>query len=210
MKVKQFIYLLLIVSLASCISKKNTFYTKDYFPLSSGDTLIYQGSYNDKKEIDTLIISPVTIQNRNCFIHLQPQNISGSKILLVQNHFGPGLYRYDWKGNLYSSFVLTKFGLDTIRKKDFFIFLPKKISVGYRNTIINPEKTKQTTLIVDGIEDLVVNSILLKNCIKIRLEEFWPKHGNKLTAFVWLQKNEGVVKWIRTTNRVEELLYRSK
>jgi hypothetical protein len=68
---------------------------------------------------------------------------------------------------------------------------------------------KRLRLTVAGFEHVTVPAGEFKDCLKVTVEELWSegKHGKAVTytGHVWLAKDVGVVKWIRTTGRVEVL-----
>jgi len=178
-------------------------------PMNIKDTLVYKYSFDNQSGLDTVILCSVNIDRFNSFYYAKPQNITGTSVL-YSSHFGPGMYRYDGKGNLLAAFFRDIFQLDSLTAKDFKRLFPKNLYIGYSNSLESPNKSKKVTFNVVGVEDIQVANSTAKNCIKIQIEEFWPKFSTKYTAYVWLQKNTGVIKWIRTTNRLEELIYKSK
>jgi hypothetical protein len=51
-------------------------------------------------------------------------------------------------------------------------------------------------------EDLLVDDITLKKCLKLNLMVY-DRSTEKDSASVWLSREHGIMKWVRTTGREE-------
>jgi hypothetical protein len=57
--------------------------------------------------------------------------------------------------------------------------------------------------IFDKLEDVSIKGKLLPACLKLTIIQDWPTE--RYVDTVWFQKNTGVVKWLRSTGRLEEI-----
>jgi hypothetical protein len=86
-----------------------------------------------------------------------------------------------------------------LRLSDFRYRIPS--TVKRKDTITIQSGHKKILLCQFKKENLVIGQQEFKDCLKLELVEVWPSSINR--GYVWLSKEHGIVKWIRTTGRVE-------
>jgi hypothetical protein len=89
-----------------------------------------------------------------------------------------------------------------LSKAVFAELFPEKILVQETYTVKDGEETRK--YIFTGFEKIEIKNRKIDSCLKLVVEQQWPE--NKYTDTVWFRKNVGVVKWMRSTGRVEELI----
>ncbi|HXC05284.1 MAG TPA: hypothetical protein VNZ86_11065, partial [Bacteroidia bacterium] len=120
---------------------------------------------------------------------------------IAYTSFGQGVffYRNDSLFTLEASFV------DQIREKqirDARLILPARMSPGDSIRLdLGMNKQVYTYLYK---EDVTIKGRIYKDCIKIKMIEYWPE--TIYLGYIWLGNQIGVVKWMRTTGRTDELV----
>jgi hypothetical protein len=199
------VFLLFFFCVIACKNKKLLFSTKEYLPIGLNDTLIYRYISGNQSGLDTVMIATIKRDDYTAFLFGSPENIKG-RSLIYTTHFNPGLLYYNKKGDLYAALVRHKIDLDSVMAKDFKKLFPKRINVGYSTTFVSSDKSRKLTYRFISMENVKTPTAMFENCLKLQIERYWPYYKSTDTSYVWLKKDIGVVKWIRNTGRVEELI----
>ncbi|GAB2842947.1 hypothetical protein GCM10027043_52650 [Ferruginibacter profundus] len=88
-----------------------------------------------------------------------------------------------------------------IKLKDFIYFIPSNL----RPTDIVTIKLHDRNIMLSGFrnETLNIAGQRLKDCLKIKITEQYKAAKKPYYAYVWLNKTNGIIKWIRVTQRTE-------
>jgi hypothetical protein len=86
-----------------------------------------------------------------------------------------------------------------LRLSDFRFRIPS--SVKRKDTVTIQDGHRKMLLCQFKKESIVIAQREFRDCLKVELVEIWPKETNR--GYVWLSKEHGILKWIRTTGRIE-------
>lgn len=203
----------------SCIAQTN--HTKipiqEYFPEHPGTSYNYSWQFAKKGEdslsgIWSIICMRKIINGVDVFYF---DNDTSSKTNFINsNMFGDGVYTYkagslyvypiSWKTELHQMNLeiftsTTNIEIDMSTEKGFRVLFPKEIELLKTYILYKGDCTRRYTAV--GFEDIIINNVIIKNCLKFETTEEWP--NKKYVGAFWLLKNFGVVKRIRSTGRVE-------
>jgi hypothetical protein len=92
--------------------------------------------------------------------------------------------------------------LQRLKFSDFKYVIPERLSK--RDTISIVDKKKETILHNFRFDNLLIDGKMYKQCLVIDLLIKWP--DTTYHSKVWLHKKLGVLKWIRSTGRVDTRL----
>jgi len=85
------------------------------------------------------------------------------------------------------------------------ILVPSEIEVGAEYVLSNSDNSWVKEAKISGIEDINVKAGNFENCLKIVIKTKW-EDGKTYSETIWLKRGVGMVKWIRTTGRIDELV----
>ena len=176
-----------------------------YFPLIENSRYNYIGYFNGNDETSHIQVKKV-ILNGGCSAYYFIDNKDDENFRIIgSNIVGLGLYYFE-SDQLYT---IESYWEDEVSK----IQCPQK-QLMISNDIINKNKvveyaSKQSDpiykLTFEGKEDVKVPAGEFHDCLKFKIMTKWTDQNNYLEYF-WLAKNIGMVRWQRSTGRVEELL----
>jgi hypothetical protein len=153
---------------------------------------------DDFKEKYEIIYKTVNIEGHKVFYAVKTKDTIYFDASFGPNHFLFSALIFE-KGKVFiaPSFDLTD--LHQLKFSDFKFIIPEKIS--RRDTISMVDKNKETVLRNFRFDDLTIDGKKYKHCLVIDLLTRWPDttHHSK----VWLHKDYGVLKWIRSTGRTD-------
>lgn len=181
------------------LKDKNKIRIKDYFPEKSKSHYVYTNN-NGYGESDTIECRSALLKNINVFYFAECYSKT-QLISIGTSVFGPGIYFY--KND--SLFAIEADFENEIAEKDpksAALLLPAVMAPGYSVTFdFGLEKHIFTYL---SNEDLTIENTIYKDCVKIKIIEQWP--GTIYLGYVWLQKGKGMVKWMRSTGRIDSFV----
>jgi hypothetical protein len=194
--------LFLLTYFSGCASQTENI--SQYFPLNEGDVYTYHGKYKNKNYNNSYLVRSFTRSNRQKLYYFQKGIIKQNNTLIKNNMFGNGLYFVNenqlWTLEALSDFELFK--LDYNKKQRL---LPEDLSIGNKITFDSNFYNSKDTIEILSYEDINVPAGQFKNCLKLKITSHWNK-GDIYESYVWLAKNVGLVKWIISTGRVDELV----
>ncbi len=175
-----------------------------YFPLHKGDIYHYHGNYKNKKYNDYLLVRSFTLSNRQNLFYFQKGTTKQSNTLFGNNMFGNGLYFINgnqlWTLEALSDFEFYKLDYNKIQK-----LLHEDLSEGNKITFMSNYNNSKDTIEILPFEDINVPAGNFTDCLKLKITTIWNK-GDIDESYVWLAKNIGVIKWIKSTGRIDELV----
>lgn len=193
---------LLIILIAPFLSGQ-TIKIKKYFPLKEGDQYSYKSTFNNKEYSEKLECRTVTTSRGETIFYfddvLNPSTIIGS------NMFGLGSYKVDAEGIM----ALETFWRKDIEKLDTLkphLMLPKKFKLQDSISLEIDNRSTLFTINFLALESITVPAGEFKNCLKVHIRSVWDS-GTVYHEYIWLAKGIGMVKWQRTTGKIEELTY---
>lgn len=86
-----------------------------------------------------------------------------------------------------------------LRLSDFRYRIPS--SVKRKDTVTIQDGHKKMLLCQFKKENIVIGQRKFRDCLKVELVVIWPESTSR--GYVWLSKEYGILKWIRTTGRIE-------
>ncbi len=206
---KVFIVILFQMMLLSLKPYANADKNGDYFPLVDNSSYTYRGHFRDKIYDMVLIVKEVSNRKLNGFYFVEKDRFEklSSHASIYANMFGLGLYSKE-NNKLYTTrcdFVRELDSISPSEKQTMLTFPLKKgdKKVLHACKFVNYSLLRIQLTVVD-FQTVDVPIGTFENCAKIKIEEIWP--WTKHVGYAWLAENIGLVKWIRTTGRVDELV----
>jgi hypothetical protein len=171
----------------------------DYFPLKKNSFYVYTNN-NGYEELDTNVCKTKILENKEIFYFAEYYN-KFDIISIGSTMFGKGIY-YFQNDTLFT--IEADYEKDISEKQllDSKILIPAYFKTGDSITI-NLESNQQKITFLRK-EDLKMGDIVYKDCIKLKIIESWPE--TLYLEYVWLKKDIGLVKWMRATGRIDELV----
>ncbi|MEM6342428.1 MAG: hypothetical protein AAF927_01060 [Bacteroidota bacterium] len=180
-----------------------TIKSKKYFPLVEGSRYTYIGLFDKKEYTKAIICQAHTTEEGVKFYYFRetadPNSIIGS------NMFGLGSYSITKDGIVNAE----TFWWRDLAKLDQLVpqlLLPKKFRLQNPPILQLDAGKAQKTVKFLSLEDVSVPQGKYKNCLKVHIKTVWDS-GTVYNEYIWLAKGVGMVKWQKTTGRIDELTY---
>lgn len=198
------IFLLLTSCTPSPKNNKNkNIVFEEYFPLKNGVGQIYYVTH--LKDADSLLDKNhtnvclyISINNKQVFYFTDEPKDTNS--IIGSQSFCNGAFYFD-NGAFFVSPIFWRKDLQSANLDYFEPLFPKEISLDsvykYRD---GEEKRKY---IFNKIEDVSIKEKKIPGCLKLTIIQDWPT--SHYADSVWFQQGIGVVKWYRSTGRLEEI-----
>ena len=172
---------------------------KDYFPFKPSFHYVYNDN-NGYGELDTIICKSVKLISNNVFYFAECFN-KFDVVSIGTTMFGPGIYYYQND----SLFTITADYEKNIKEKELgdpALLIPASIKPGDSSGLDLVTHKQVFTFLTK--EDLTIGEVIYKDCIKLKIKEYWPE--TIYIGYVWLKKDFGLIKWMRFTGLVEEMV----
>ena len=179
---------------------------EEYFPLKNGSIQTYFVSHIT--ETDTLTDDPERklcrfelVKGKKVYYFTDDVKEKDDNTIIGSEVFCQGVFYFD-NSNFMFSPIFWKEDLKEINLNYFEILFPKLVTLdsAYRYK----DGDKKMTYRFIGFETIDIRGRRTDSCLKLSVEQDWPTtHYEDL---VWFKKNIGVVKWLRSTGRLEELI----
>ena len=205
---KQTLIFLLLTSLFSCKhteSKKDSsvLLFEQYLPLKSGDKKIFYVSHITDKDTmpdknDTSVCLSNIIRNKEIFFFTDSPLDSTS--IIGSEAFCDGVF-YFQDGEFFVSPIFWRKDLKKSNLDYFEKLFPKIITLDSIYKQQHGEDRRK--YIFDKPEDISIKGGSLPACLKLTVIQDWITE--QYVDTVWFQKYFGVVKWRRSTGRLEEI-----
>jgi uncharacterized protein (TIGR02145 family) len=176
-----------------------------YFPLKDGATYYYRVTMNGAEKVDGIqIIETTTARGDKIFYF---ENIINPSTIIGVNTFGMGAFCIE-KNEVYTIEAFWKDDLTKINHSEKQLLIPKKIETGQHIQLIPSGSDPVYTFTFEGYDNLTVPAGEFRNCLKYRMVARW-KSGSENTDYIWLAEDIGMIKYHRSTGRIEELIEHS-
>jgi hypothetical protein len=205
---KQVLLFLTLASLLSCGEAGRVDDTKDllfeeYFPLRSNDKKFFYvshitGTDTLTDENDSSFCMSNIVKNKEIFYFTDEPGDSIS--IIGSQSFCNGVF-YFKDGEFFVSPIFWQKDLKESNLAYFERLFPRKIVLDSIYKYQHGENKRK--YIFDKPEDVSIKGNLLPACLKLTIIQDWPTE--RYVDTVWFQKNIGVVKWLRSTGRLEEI-----
>jgi hypothetical protein len=180
-----------------------TINTAGYFNLPENQVEHYTGyfaSIHGDSVIDTthIIYQATDIDGYKAFYAIETKDTLEYDPSIGSRHFlFSSLIFYN--DTVFIAPVYWKSGLNKLRFTDFRYKIPPRLAKKESITIIDGEKKMRS----QGFSHttLTTNNKKYEDCLTFTIKEIWP--GKTYTGKVWLHKKYGLLKWIRSTGRVD-------
>jgi len=172
---------------------------KDYFPPKPSFHYVYNDN-NGYGELDTNICKTRKLNRKDIFYFAECYN-KFDIVSIGTTMFGAGIYFYQ-KDSLFT--IEADYEKDIKDKElgDAALLIPALIKPG-DSSILDFGMNRQVFTFLKR-EDLKIGAITHKDCIKFKITEYWP--DTIYIGYVWLKKNFGLIKWMRSTGKVDEIV----
>lgn len=205
---KQALVCLFLISLISCkqaerIQEEEGFLFEEYFPIKNNDKKIYYVSHLTGKDTlidknDSIVCLSDTVMNKEIFYFTDEPGDSAS--IIGSRVFCDGVFYFE-NGEFFVSPVFWRIDLKKANLAYFDKLFPKRVMP---DSIYRQEHGDQKRqYIFNKPENVPVKGKLLPACLKLTIIQNWPTQ--QYVDTVWFQRNTGVVKWLRSTGRLEEI-----
>ena len=176
----------------------------DYFPVVAGTLYTYNGVFNGNKSSGTLRLDRKVLSDKTeVFYFARTNELNREHHIIGSNAFGLGCY-FHGKEGVYTVEAFWNFDLDTVTSESKQILLPASLKAGTKWDLQIKGSDPKTTLEVVGFENVKVTAGEFKDCVKLHRHEIWA-NGKEYDSYAWFAKGVGMVKWVRSTGRIDEL-----
>ena len=175
---------------------------EDYFPLGAGMKYTYLGAFKANTYKETVITREFHHKGLKVIYFIQESKIGKPYSSINANMIGLGAYSSGAEG-IYTYQCIYTDELDKLSDRDAHLLFHKILKQG-DSLRVTAYKGKMTlALNVIGLESVSVPAGTFADAVKIQLQEIWPDKTYK--GYAWFAKGVGLVKWIRSTGRVDVL-----
>lgn len=181
----------------SDLNNSETIEIKDYLFFNEGDTRIYECEFNGKNTIDTVIIKGVNIGGEEGFYPWKNDQL----YFIFSNSFLGGITVVR-DGSIYFKEVYEADQIINIVPEDLKILFPASVEFGTIYKTENHFGYKVEYKVIQK-ESVKILGTKYPDCIKITKTSYWDEKQN--VDQIWLAKDVGLIKWKRSTGRVELL-----
>lgn len=173
---------------------------RDYFPVLSSQYYIYDLN-NDYGETDTNQCRTTVLKGKDIFYFAECYS-SNELISIGTEMFGKGIYFYR-NDSLFTIDADYQQDINEKNLADSALLLPAYMKPGDSLMLVN-DNWKREVLTYLRHEDIVVKDRSYQDCIKIKILTYYEE--SIYLEYIWLKKNVGLIKWMRSTGRVDELI----
>jgi hypothetical protein len=197
------ILLFFISSLLACRGPEG-FVFEEYYPLKKSARQVYYVSHIKEGDTvqdvnDTSVCRSVNVSGKEVFFFNELKDGDSTGCVLC-NSFAQGAVYYE-NGSLMYSPIFHVQDLKIANLYYFEALFPEEVQIdsAYRYK----DGNKKLIFRFMGTESLNIRGREFKDCLKLEVTEDWPTAHYVST--VWFHKGLGVVKWHRSTGRLEEI-----
>lgn len=181
---------------------------EDYLPLKAGAEKIYcvrliKGSDTIKKDDVYSFCRSHKVEDKEVF-YFEDGKDAGDRTTIGSNSFCAGAFYFD-QGRFFLAPIYWKYELSTIKLTHFGQLFPARIFI---DTIYGYGWNNRVKYKFTGFEDLVIEKKKFKNCLKLTITQAWNPYQPVDT--IWFHKKTGIVKWSKSTERIEELRVKNR
>lgn len=176
-----------------------------YFPLKNGTIQHYTVSHITETDTlpdndNTAVCRSLMVKGKEIFFFDDNNNNGDDTTLISSESFCSGVFYYS-KGAFVFSPIDWKYDVKKANLDYFESLFPATVSLNTTYKYQNRDEKK--SYVFKKWEDVVIKNKLYKHCLKLIVIHDWPT--KQYIDTVWFQKGVGVVKWLRSTGRLEEI-----
>lgn len=182
----------------------------DYLPLQAGAKHTYAGLYQKldsgtpAREVYTILTKSVVRDGTDVFYFVEEEKSNASIQGLDVNMIGLGAYSKGPEG-IYTYDCPWNRELAKIPPKKPKLFMRSSLRIGDMVKIMSDDLSNAYEYTVLGFDDLTVPAGRFQKALKLGIKMLYAD-GNSEQGFAWFGSGVGLIKRIRATGRVEELL----
>jgi len=174
---------------------------KDYLPVSPFTYYVYNDN-NGYGELDTNQCKTAVLQNQNIFYFAECYN-KYDIVSIGTTMFGGGIYFYK-NDSLFTIEADYEKEIPEKELTDAILLLPPSMIPGDSITCNFGDYSKKLKFSYLKKEDIKIGTIVHHDCIKLKVIEQWPE--TNYLGYIWFKKNTGLIKWMRSTSRIDEMI----
>lgn len=173
---------------------------RDYFPVEPCRYYVYNDIANQYGETDTNQCRVSKLQGYDIFYFAECYS-KFSIISIGTKMFGSGIYFYR-NDSLFT--IDANYEKDIPKKelKNAVLLLPDYMKPG--DSVVSATDRETTVITYLSRDDLQIKNTLHKDCIKLKIIDSYRE--TVYISYVWLKKGVGMIKWMRSSGRIDELL----
>jgi hypothetical protein len=175
---------------------------KDYFPVNPSMYYVYDLN-NDYGETDTNQCRSAMRQGQDIFYFAECYTQFPRLVSIGSTSFGSGLYFYR-NDSLFTIETDYEKDIPEKEKEEAMLLLPSTMTAGDSSIIVDSIWNHRQVFTYLSCEDLTIKGTIHKDCIKIKILDYWD--STIYLSYVWLKKGTGLIKWMRATGHVDELI----
>lgn len=161
-----------------------------YFPLVAGATYEYRGTFRGAEDLTQIVVKS---NGSGGFYFIDAPDAEKDVVIIGSRSFGRGVYAVDATAiRTWEAFWVGEARDAQKGEGEVLLALPPRIGA--------KSKAGGAELVVEGFEAVKVPAGLFEGCVSIATRSE-GKDGH-----VWLAPGVGMVKWVRITGRVDELV----
>ena len=172
-----------------------------WFPLVEGARYTYRGMVNGEYQLWESVIRYLDCGDGSVFVAADPRSLDEPVELYGLNMLMLGSLFTDSRG-LWAGPMVWKHDFTDVRKEGLRLVVERPPQPGFATAIVDGAHTK--TITVMPREDVVVPAGRFPSCVKLEIHDDWT--DDEYNGYAWFADDVGMVKWIRGTGRVEELV----
>lgn len=182
----------------------------DYLPLQSGAKHTYagvfqrRGSVTPSRDVYTIATKSVNKDGTDVYYFVEEEKGNATVQMLDVNMVGLGAYSKGPEG-IYTYDCPWNQDLAKIPPKKPKLFMRSSLHVGDMLKVMSDDRSNAHEYTVLGFEDLTVPAGRFEKALKLGIKMLYAD-GNSEESFAWFGSGVGLIKRIRATGRVEELL----
>lgn len=182
----------------------------DYIPLDGDMKYAYKASFQRVStgeaatEKFSVISKNVIRGGKKITYFIEEQALNKDVAMLDVNMIGLGAYEKGPDG-LYTYDCTWLKDLEKIPPKRPHLFLPNELTPGSSVRVVSDTGSQIFVFTVVGFERITVPAGVFEDALKVSVKQLRPD-GRADESFAWFAKNVGLIKRIRDTGRVEELV----
>jgi hypothetical protein len=172
-----------------------------WFPLVDGRVQEYQGTFDGETDQPILVMRRVDLSDGHVFV-VHEKAEADEEVMVVGHQMLPFGSLYTDSSGIWAGPDYWMDEAQDLQLNDLKLIVKDPPVPG--DVIRFMEEEKMVTITVEPHEDVVVPAGQFESCIKIKIQTRWP--DSDYTEFAWFADDAGMVKWIRGTGRVDELV----
>jgi hypothetical protein len=174
---------------------------QDYFKPDISKHKEYKGKFDDNGYKDTIGCRLGSVEGQTIF-YFPEEGFDRYHLTDIETTmFGPGIYYYR-NDSLFGIEAIYEADIAMKKLKDGGLLFPSIMRTGDSTVFERGENRQVYTYLFK--EDVTVNGKLFKDCVKFKMLSYWPE--TIYISYIWFAKDIGMIKWMRETGRVDELV----